>query len=411
MSNCLYQGILKVPVYIYKAMTTDGVLVDGQLAANSVDSLYAELAGNGLILQSSNQKHQWNFQLLSSKTINQQDFFLFNKEFIVLLRAGLTIPAILKLLSNRPEQQSFQEVLLRILSDVHQGISLSKACAQFPDVFDRMYLSSLLIGERTGDLVSVLKRYQGFLQLSLSLKKKVQQALAYPAFLMITMVIIMLVLFMFVLPRFVLMYANFDSEMPMPTRILVNIVEYSYFYIPILIAIGLVIYLAYRKWTSFSQGRLAMDKMILSIPIFGKIIKLYIATQVARTLSMLMGSGMSLVDTLGTTAESLNNQHYKNKLEHAKLKIQEGECFSIALNEVMLFPETSIMMIQAAEISGELYSMLEEVALYHEETLEYSLVRLMSYIEPLIMLLMGVFVGGIIFVMYLPIFSVADIIK
>jgi type IV pilus assembly protein PilC len=400
-----------MPVYFYKAMTTAGVLISGQLAADSVDKLHSDLASNGLILQSSRQKKQWDFSLFSRKSIDQQEFLLFNKEFIALLRAGLAIPSILKLLSHRPKQPSFQKVLLHILSDVSQGIALSKACAQYSDVFDKMYLSSLMIGEKTGELVPVLKRYQGFSQLQISLDKKVQQALAYPVFLMITMLIVLSMLFIFVLPRFALMYSNFGSELPMPTRVLITMVEYSYIYIPLTIVISLIIYSIYRKWVSLSNGKLLRDKMILTLPLFGKVIKLHIASQVARTLSMLMSSGLSLVDTITTTIESLNNQFYRIKLEQAKSKIQAGESFSVALNEIRLFPETSIMMIQAAEVSGELDSMLEEVALYHEETLAYSLDRLMSYIEPLIMLLMGIFIGGIIFVMYLPIFSVADIIK
>lgn len=400
-----------MPVYIYKAMTTTGAVVDGQLAANSVDDLHADLASNGLILQSAKQKQQWNFPLTSHKAIDRQEFFLFNKEFIALLRAGLAIPAILKLLSNRPKQPSFQKVLKHILSDVCQGVALSKACSQFPDVFDKMYLSSLMIGEKTGELIPVLKRYQDFLKLQISLAKKINQAMAYPVFLMITMLFILSVLFMFVLPRFALMYSNFGSELPMPTRILVNMVEHSYIYVPVTIVISLIIYFVYRKWILLSHGRLIKDKAILVLPLFGKVIKLQIASQVSRTLSMLMSSGMSIVDTVTTTIGSLNNHYYRIKLEQAKERIQAGESFSVALDGISLFPETSIMMIKAAEISGELDSMLEEVALYHEEALEYSLERLMSHIEPLIMLLMGIFIGGIIFVMYLPIFSVADIIK
>lgn len=400
-----------MPVYTYKAMSLAGVLVNGQLAASSIEDLDADLAASGLILQSVNQKQHWSLPLFSSKGIDKQSFFLFNQELIALLRAGLAIPAILELLSNRPKQQGLQEVLTHILSDVQQGIALSQACAQFPDVFDKMYLSTLMIGERTGDFVPVLKRYQDFLRLRISLNKKVQQALAYPVFLMLTMLIVLFVLFMFVLPRFVAMYTNFGAELPAPTRMLINLVEHSHIYIPLITVISLFTYFVYRLWLTQGQGRLIRDRMLLALPLFGKVLKLHIASQVARTLSTLMASSISLVDTITTTADSLNNQFYAIKLEQTKLKIQAGENLSVALDEIRLFPETSIKMIQAAEISGDLESMLGEVALYHEETLEYSLARLMSYIEPLIMLLMGVFVGGIIFLMYLPIFSVADIIK
>lgn len=400
-----------MPVYAYKALASNGALVNGQLAASSLEKLRADLFTQDLILQSAHEKQSWKLPLFSRHTFNSQHFYLFNQEFIALLRAGLAIPAILELLSDRPEQTGMQQVLKHILSDVREGSSLSQACSQFPDVFDGMFLSSLKIGEKTGDLVSVLKRYQDFLRLKISLTKKIQQAMAYPIFLMLTMVVILFVLFSFVLPRFVAMYTNFDAALPAPTSLLINLVEHSYIYVPVIIVMGVLSILIYRFKFTRGSGRLLRDKFLLKLPLIGSVMKLHIASQVSRTLSTLLASGMSLVDTVSTTAESLNNQFYALKLQQLKSEIQAGVSFSHGLDGIELFPQTSIKMIQAAEISGDLQSMLTEVALYHEETLEYSLSRLMSYIEPLLILLMGVFIGGIILVMYLPIFSVADIIK
>lgn len=400
-----------MPVYTYRALSPKGASVDGQLAAHSLEKLRADLLGQDLILQSAREKRSVTLALFNRYSLNSQHFYLFNQELIALLRAGIAIPAILELLSDRPEQLGMQQVLRHILSDVREGSSLSKACSQFPDVFDGMFLSSLKIGEKTGDLVPVLKRYQEFLRLKISLTKKIQQAMAYPVFLMLTMVVILFVLFSFVLPRFVAMYTNFDAALPAPTSLLINLIEHSYIYIPAVIVFSVLAYLVYRFKFTQGRGRLLRDKFLLKLPLAGSVMKLHIASQVSRTLATLIASGMTLVETISTTADSINNQFYALKLHQLKSEIQAGESFSRGLEGVQLFPPTSIKMIQAAEMSGELESMLTEVALYHEETLEYSLTRLMSFIEPLLILLMGVFIGGIILVMYLPIFSVADIIK
>ncbi len=400
-----------MPVYVYKALTSSGSTVTGELAAHSTDELRHLLAGKGMMMQNARPVRLRGWQLLPQKSVKRQELLLFNQEFIALLRAGIPIPAILEMLEQRPAQPVLRRVIARVLEDVRKGVPLSQACAEHSEVFDSLYFTSLKMGEQSGKLANALQRYQQYLKLRLAMQKKVQQAMAYPAFLLITLVVMLIVLFTFVMPRFVSMYADFGAQLPAPTRALMHVVEHIYIYLPILMGVLLLMFAAYRFWVATDGGKLQRDKLVLRLPLFRHIVKMNIAGQLSRMLATLLSGGMPLVEAMATVAESVNNRVYAQGLWQARKQVTEGVPLHQAMAELELFEPTTLKIIQAGETAGNLDEMLAEVADYQEEVLEHQLSRLMAFIEPALMLLMGVFIGGIIIAMYLPIFSVAEVVK
>lgn len=398
-----------MPLYTYTAFNPQGVRLTGEAAADSEQALRAELAGKGLLVQELKAKRA--AIAFGARRVRPEEFALFNQEFMALIRAGLTIPDALALAANRPDSPTLGRILTRVLEDVRGGALLSDACAHHPEAFERLYLAALRTGEKTGDLAKVLARYHEYLRHRVALRKKLNQAMAYPAFLMIALMVILVVLFVFVMPRFVAMYADLGAALPLPTRMLLAVVEYIYIVGPLALAAGAAGVFGWRRWTATATGRRQVDQIRERLPYIGGLARIVITAQLARSLSTLLAGGTPLVEALRTAASSVTNQVYLDRLEQVTRQVVEGGALAQAVRATALMPDMAARMIEVGEASGGLDSMLAEIAQFYEEMLDTRLSRVMTLVEPLLMLLMGVLIGGIIIIMYLPVFHLADIIK
>jgi type IV pilus assembly protein PilC len=399
-----------MPIFTYTALAENGAVLTGEGVAATEEELTHELTNKGLLVRRVVRKGG-GFEGLRRTRIRPDAFLLFNQELTALIRAGLTIPEALKLAIARPDNPMLAAVLQRVLDDVRGGKLFSEACAVHPEIFDGLYLSALKTGERTGGLVSVLTRYQAALKKRVEFDKKVGQALAYPLFLLATLVVILGVLFVFVMPRFVAMYADFGADLPLPTRILVGIIERLYIFLPIFALSATAAWLAWRRFVCTSRGRLWADTMKTRLPLLGEVHRYVGIAQLARTLATLLSGGTPLVEAMSTAHESLANRANAARLKEAIALVTEGKGLAQAMQAARLMPDTALKMIEVGEASGNLDGMLAEIAEYYEEIVSNKLARLMVLIEPIMMLLMGVLIGGIIVVMYLPIFHMVDIVK
>lgn len=398
-----------MPVYQYTALSERGSPEAGEKAASSEQELRSELTGRGLFVQSVRRKRAGIG--LRRQRIKPEDFLLFVQEFSALTRAGLTIPETLKLVADRPANLILGRVVQRVLEDVQGGTGLSDACARHPEVFDPLFLAAVRTGEKSGALPSVIQKYQAYLRYRIELQRKVSQALAYPAFLLITLLVILGVLFAFVLPRFVTLYADFGAQLPLPTRVLIAFVDRFPYYMIAFGATGFVGWLAWRRWMVRDSARVWLDGAKERVPILGAVLRNSAISQFARTLSTLLAGGTPLVEAMRITGESLGNRARARRLAEATGLVIEGKSLAQAMLVTALMPATAIKMIEVGEATGGLDTMLADIAGFFEESLSHTLTRMMSLIEPLLMLLMGVLVGGTIIVMYLPIFYIVDVIK
>ena len=398
-----------MPAFIYDALMPTGVRVREEAVADSERALRADLARRGLLVQSVREKRT-RIGLRVGR-ISPEEFALFNQEFMALVRAGLTVPDALALAAKRPDSPRLGGVLARVLDDVRNGVPLSEACARHPEAFERLFIAALRTGEKAGDLFQMLSRYQDYLKHRVALRKKLAQALTYPAFLLVALIIILTVLFIFVMPRFVAMYADLGSELPFATRVLMMLIERLYLVIPLTIAVGFAGVWAWRRWTATAAGRRRVDRIKEGLPYLGDMQRTVSAAQLARALSTLLAGGTPLVEALRTAAGSLTSQLHRDKLEAATNRVIGGESLAGAVRTTQLMPETAARMVEVGEASGSLDVMLAEVAQFYEEVLDSRLARSMALIEPVLMLLMGLIIGGIIIVMYLPIFRMAEVIR
>ena len=398
-----------MPLYAYVALAENGASLAGESVAASEQALRSELSGRGFLVQKVRAKRTgWG---LPARRVSPEDFALFNQEFMALVRAGLTVPDALGLASERPDCPALGKILARVNEDVRNGMAFSDACARHPEAFERLFLAGARTGEKTGDLAAVLARYQEYLRHRVALRKMVGQALAYPVVLLIALGVILAVLFAFVMPRFVAMYADLGAALPYPTRVLLSIVEHLHIVGPALAGLTALGIWGGRKWLALESGRRQAHRLLERLPYFGEVTRTVVAAQLARSLSTLLAGGTPLVEALRTAASALTNQLYLDRLESATRRVTEGASLADAVRTSALLPTMAARMIQVGEASGGLDAMLGEVAQFYEEVLDRRLGRIMALIEPLLMLLMGLLIGGIIIVMYLPVFHMANIVK
>ncbi len=400
-----------MPIYKYKALTESGVVITGEEASVSDEVLAQELERKGLLLQHVKEKRSISLNTLSKQNVKPQELLLFNQEFIALVKAGLPIAQALELTADRPGQLQLSQILRRVLDEVQVGVAISDACSQHSEVFDSLYLSALKTGERTGDIVSVLQRYQSYLRRKIALGKKIKHALTYPLFLMVTLVIVLGLMFAFVMPRFVKMYGDFEAELPYPTQVLMGITENLHIYVPVIAVLFFVLWGGYQIWVSSVSGRILMDEVKERLPLIGELVRQHAIAQMTRTLSTLLAGGTNLLDAMHATRSSMSNKSYASRMDTAIQEVVAGVSLSGSFTKAKLLTSTAIKMIEAGEASGSLSELLADVAEYYEESVEYQITKITSLVEPALMLLMGIMVGGIIVVMYLPIFSMANIIQ
>lgn len=398
-----------MPKFQFQALSENGAVVRGEEVASSPSALRRTLSERGLLAQQIHSGHPG----LKAKPPRRLDdsFLLFNQEFIALLRAGLSIPEALDLIASGRDMPYLGQVLRKVREDVRQGASLSEACAQHPEIFDGLYLAGLKTGEKSGDLVNALSHYQEYLQRRIAFRRKLSRAAAYPLFLIITLVAILAILFIFVMPRFIQMYADFDAQLPLATRMLMGLVEHMPWLAPVIIVALMAIGFSVRQWSRTAPGRLRIDAVKLRIPGLGEATEFALVAQLARTLSTLLSSGTPLVESLRVAYQTLSNRAVAARLQVVERRVVEGRGLALAMREEQIMPEIGLKLVGVGEASGSLSQMLAEIARYYEDLLDHRISRLMTIAEPALMLLMGILVGAVIIVMYLPIFHLADIIQ
>ncbi len=396
-----------MPVFSYRALTLAGEAAQGVETAESFDGLRDVLASRELILKSARVSRTG----ASLARPPLKHIANFNRELTVLLHAGISIPESLALLSVRPGQPKLEKALQMVACEVGRGVSLSVAMGKAPAVFDAPYRALVSTGEEAGALPVCLERYQNYVDLRQKTGVQVSKAMVYPIALLVTLSAVLTFLFIAVIPNFVSMYRELGSALPMPTQVLMAVEERF----PV-IALGIAgmlatVWLLDRLWTSKPEGAIARDKALLSIPVLGHFRRASAAAATAGMLSILTTSGATVTRALAVASSTAGDRYFAHVLGLANRAVKEGNPLAEALREGGLFRPMALKMIQAGEASGSLDKMLAAVAAQQDEELASSLSRLTSLMEPAVLLVAGVLVGGVVIAMYLPIFTLTDLIK
>jgi len=344
----------------------------------------------------------------SKRKVKLEPFLVYNQQFLTLIRAGLPILSSLELLAKRQKDPMFRAQLEDVAARVKTGESISTAF-EAQGGFPLVYTVTLLAGERSGNLEEVLQRYLDFSRVSVSFRKKLKSSLIYPAFLVVMVVSLFIFLITFVVPRFAQLYDQLGTQLPSLTLLLLALGKNAQHYgIYIAAVLALIIYLVVR-WTRTDSGAIFVDRVRIGTPGLGNVWLKYQVGLFSRTLATLLTGGLPLVPSLETAARSIESRQISKAVYTSVEGVREGQGLATSLEETGVFPELSVEMIEVGESTGALPAMLNSVAEFFEEDVQTQLSAIMSLIEPVILIVMGVVVVIILIALYMPIFSLGNI--
>jgi type IV pilus assembly protein PilC len=344
------------------------------------------------------------------KKLNIEKFLIFNQQFVTLIRAGLPILKALDLLADRLTDPKLGPYIKSARDEVRNGTLLSDAF-RMQGIFPKIYVTTVMAGEKSGSLSEVLDRFITYQKLSLAVKKKVMISLMYPSVLVFLTLCLMVFLVTYVVPNFAQLYTSMQAQLPKVTVILIAIGTTARSYILLFFAAVVGLFFLYRWWSRKDSARRKIDGVKLRVPLLGDIWVKYQVAQFSRVLSTLLTGGIPLVQGLETASDSLGTPLLRRALDKAGKLVREGQALSASLKTTGIFPPLSIDMIEVGESTGALPTMLSSVAEFYEEDVNTRMAAALSLIEPAIMIFMGCFVAFVLIALYLPIFSLADTIR
>jgi len=396
-----------VPEFVCRLGSPDGAVVERRRVAASAEALRRELEGEGFhvfTIAAARSSVRLPFVGPSTK-VSSQEFLLFNTQLATLLRAGLPLAQGLELLRDQQSNEHFKALLDKVHQQVTTGVSLSDAFLSLGDVFPRLYANTLRAGERSGELETVLGRFVEYQRLTESVRRKIIGALTYPAVLILLSIVLVIILMVRVIPAFSGFYLQFDAELPLPTRLVMGISTglQDHFLIVAAVVVGLAI--AFRMWRRSPSGRRITDRWRLGIPVIGRLAHLFAASQFTRSLGVLLGGGTPMVPALETATTSISNSYISELFHRCVQEVQEGRALSDALDDTGKMPELALAMMRVGESTGALPEMLEHTSGFFDEEIEFNLSRLVTLFEPLILVVMGIIVAGLLLAVYYPLLT------
>lgn len=339
------------------------------------------------------------------RKIPNEEFLLFNQELAALLRAGLPLLQALELMLERMENPTLREVLGEIRDQVKSGAELSDAFASFDDLFPALYPSTLKAGERSGELEQVIRRFMRYLKLVGSARRRVVSALIYPVVLIGLSIAMLGVMAVYVVPSFSRFYADLNAELPLITRITLGVSFWLREHVVWLVLGLIAAFLGLQHWSGTPAGREAIDKLRLRIPIVGEIFRYFALSEFCRALGTLVSGGIPLVSALETAVQSVGNRYIGNRLGPMIDEVREGYAFNEALERTEVFPFLAINMVKVGEATGSLDEMLTSVSDYFDESVETRVQRLLTLVEPVMLIVMGALIALLLVSIYLPMFG------
>lgn len=343
--------------------------------------------------------------------VKMADFLIFNQELIALLKAGLPVVRSFEILLERQESAALRAVLQDVKDRVNSGASISDAFAEQGDIFPRLYWTSLKAGEKSGEIEGVLRRYLKYQKTMIAITRKVVSTLVYPAILILLSTVLIGVLMTFVIPKFEEFFADFNADLPLLTVIVVGIAGFLRDNVLWLFpAVVVAAWLGWR-WMRTPAGRNWTDGVLLKLPFLGGLFQRFAITQFTRSLSTLLAGGTPLVPSLENAAEAIGNRHVSRRVQEVVPKVREGGELWQALDSTGIFTNLTIEMIKVGETSGALEEMLTAVSDFYDEEIDVLLGRVITLVEPAILVLMGGVIMTILLSVYLPIFRIMSQIK
>jgi len=399
-----------MPTYAYVARARDGKKHRGTLTAENRQALITALQRKGLTpdqIKESGARSKVNRTKVKSR-----ELLIFSRQLSTIVNSGLPLLQGLDILSEQIEDPRFQKAIADIAQSVEAGETFSEALRKYPRIFSDLYVSMVRAGEASGDLDGVLLQLADYLESMEELKRRIRSAMTYPVVALSMILLIAAGLIIWVVPQFAEIFASFDADLPAPTQLLINISNGLRQPLTLLAVIGIIVgsVVGYRAYYATESGRLNIDRMKLRLPVFGKLMRKVAISRFTRTLSTLTRSGVAILGALEIAERTAGNEVFARVVRHAGESVRNGETLADPLARSGEFPAMVTRMIGVGEKTGALEQMLGKISEFYDSEVKATVDGLTSMIEPILILLMGIVVGGIVIALFMPILQLSSIV-
>jgi type IV pilus assembly protein PilC len=392
--------------------TPGGEIIEGVYAADSEARLRREFEEKGLFvlgIQRAGGIALGRIPLPTRARVSSREFLVFNQELATLLKAGMPLVQSLDILRRRVTNPLFKSVLDDVQERVRAGSSLSEAFEAHGSLFPGVYTASLLAGEKSGNLEQVIRRYVAYVKVVSTVRRKTISALVYPTILLALSMVVVSIIVLRVVPEFGAFYEQFDEELPLSTQMIVAVSDFARSYSLVLLAgvVGLAV--AFYAWLQQPAQRERFDRLILQVPGLGTVARKFATSQASRTLATLLGGGIPLVNAIDVAARAIKNRYIARELQAAGQQVREGRALSAAMAESGAFADVAVKMVEVGESTGALQEMLNSLADFYDEEIDTNLGRFITLVEPILLVLMGMVIAGLLLALYMPLFNMGGL--
>lgn len=409
-----------MPVFQYTGRNNQGQSVNGNLEANSTDAAASQLLNTGITPieisptkkeAGSNENNSLNIDFSKNKKPVLEDLVLFSRQMYTLMRAGVPIIRAITGLTETTRNQVLQRTLHDVRLEIEGGHELSTALAQHPDVFSHLFISMVQVGENTGNLDEVFLQISTYLEREKNTRDQIKAAMRYPSFVIIAIAVAMFIINMWVIPTFAKVFAGFGAELPLPTRILLGISEFTVNYWYSIFGILIAAFFAFRYYVKTENGHWKWDRFLTRIPIIGSIVLRATLARFARSFSMALRAGVPLVTGLALVSRAVDNVFVGGHIADMRNGIERGDTLTRTAANTEMFTPLIIQMLTVGEETGNVDEMLEEVADFYDREVDYDVKNLTSAIEPVLIVFIGIMVLVLALGVFLPMWDLASAAK
>jgi type IV pilus assembly protein PilC len=395
-----------MPVYTFRGTNRTGAAVSGERVAANKTELAAMLRRDQINVSKMSEKgREFNIPTFGTG-VDAKELAVFTRQFSVMIDAGLPLVQCLEILANQQENKTFQKVLTGVRASVEGGATLSASLKQYDKVFDALYYNMVDAGETGGILDTILQRLATYIEKNVKLKRAVKSAMIYPTAVIGIAVLVIALLLWKVVPIFVTLFNGLGAELPLPTRIVIGLSQFVgswYGFIIFAAVVGSIVSLAW--WYKTPQGRITIDTVILKAPVIGMLLRKIAVARFTRTLGTLISSGVPILEGLDITARTAGNAVIEKAINQTRKAVEAGRSLVDPLKESEVFPGMVTQMIGVGEQTGAMDAMLQKIADFYEDEVDVAVKDMLTLLEPLMIMFLGIVVGGIVISLYLPLFS------
>jgi type IV pilus assembly protein PilC len=396
-----------MPSFAFSGRTRAGQIVNGERLADSLDAAAVALRREQIIVTriAPARAKEAPKKGVTGKRVSTKNLAVFTRQFSVMIDAGLPLVQCLDILGSQEADRNFSAVILQTRSDVEAGASLADAMKRHPKSFDPLFTNMIAAGEAGGILDTILKRLAAYIEKAVKLKSQVKSAMIYPVAVLVIAALVVTAILWKVIPTFAALFNGLGADLPLMTRIVIAMSDNLVRFFPVVVfALGGLGF-AVRRYYLTHGGRRVIDRTLLGLPVLGGILRKIAVARFCRTLSTLISSGVPILDGLEITARTAGNAIVEDAVMVTRKSIERGETVSAPLKETRVFPTMVTQMIGVGEATGALDAMLAKIADFYEEEVDTAVAGLLTLLEPVMIAILGIIVGGIVIAMYLPIFD------